>query len=148
MTEKTLVQPPPQTSHINDWYSIREACEYLDVSEQTIFRWMKDGKLTYFKVGDSTRFRKEDLELMISKFTGEKEAEKYGGKCVACGHSILVAGRIAGTGKVYFKPYKTKFFTFLEGMVNIEARSCPKCGFVQIFAETEKLNKLIKTNKE
>jgi len=131
-----------------DWYSIREACDYLDVSEQTIFRWMKDGKLTYFKVGDSTRFRKEDLDLMITKFTGEKEAEKYGTKCVSCGHSVLIPGRIAGTGKVYFKPYKTKFFTLLEGLVNIEAKTCPKCGFVQIFSDTGKLNKLIKPAKE
>ncbi|MCK5578243.1 MAG: helix-turn-helix domain-containing protein [Planctomycetes bacterium] len=127
-----------------DWRSIREACEYLDVSEQTIFRWMKDGKLTYYKVGDSTRFKKEDLDLMISKFTSDKEAEKYGTRCVACGHSVLIPGRIAGTGKVYFKPYKTKFFTLLEGSVNLEARSCSKCGFVQIFTDTEKLNKLIK----
>lgn len=131
-----------------DWYSIREACDYLDVSEQTIFRWMKDGKLTYFKVGDSTRFRKEDLDLMITKFTGEKEAEKYGAKCVSCNHSVLIPGRIAGTGKVYFKPYKTKFFTLLEGLVNIEAKTCPKCGFVQIFTDTGKLNKLIKPTKE
>lgn len=130
-----------------DWVSVREACGYLDISEQTIFRWMKEGKLTHFKVGDSTRFRKEDLDLMITKFTGEKEAEKYGSTCVACGHSVLVPGRIAGTGKVYFKPYKTKFFTLLEGAVNIEARSCPKCGFVQIFSDIQKLNKLIKRQK-
>lgn len=127
-----------------DWLSVREACEYLAVSEQTIFRWMKEGKLTYFKVGDSTRFRKEDLNLMVTKFTGEKEAEKYGTRCVACGHSVLVPGQIAGTGKVYFKPFKTKFFTLLESNVNLEARSCSKCGFVQIFADTQKLNKLIK----
>ncbi|MBI4834027.1 MAG: helix-turn-helix domain-containing protein [Planctomycetes bacterium] len=144
MVEKTKTPAPPERTESRDWYSIREACDYLDVSEQTIFRWMKDGKLTYFKVGDSTRFKQEDLELMVTKFTGEKEAEKYGTKCVACGHSVLIPGRIAGTGKVYFKPIKTKFFTFLESNVNIEAKSCPKCGFIQIFSDTAKLNKLIK----
>lgn len=148
MVEKLKTPTLEPTTIGKDWYSIREACEYLDVSEQTVFRWMKDGKLTYFKVGDSTRFRKEDLDLMVTKFTGEKEAEKYGAKCVSCGHSVLIPGRVAGTGKVYFKPYKTKFFTMLESSVNIEAKTCPKCGFVQVFADTEKLNKLIKTKKE
>ncbi|MFA5793613.1 MAG: helix-turn-helix domain-containing protein [Candidatus Brocadiia bacterium] len=148
MDQKRTSMIMEETPANKDWYSIREACEYLDVSEQTIFRWMKDGKLTYFKVGDSTRFRKEDLDLMITKHTGEKEAEKYGSRCVACGHSVLIPGSIAGTGKVYFKPAKTKFFTLLESNVNIEARSCPKCGFVQVFADTQKLNKLVKPNKE
>ncbi|MBI5361457.1 MAG: helix-turn-helix domain-containing protein [Planctomycetes bacterium] len=131
-----------------DWVSVREACEYLDVSEQTIFRWLKEGRLTYFKVGDSTRFKKEDLDVMVKKFTGDKDAEKYGAKCVSCGNSQLIPGQIAGTGKVYFKPLKTKFFVLAESVVNIEARTCPKCGFVQIFADTEKLNKLTKTKKE
>jgi len=135
----------PEPAANKDWFSVREACEYLNVSEQTIFRWMKDGKITFFKVGDSTRFRQEDLDLMVTKFTGDKEGEKYGSKCVACGHSVLVPGRISGTGKVYFKPMKTRFFTLLESNVNIEARTCPKCGFVQVFADTKKLNKLIKT---
>lgn len=145
--ETTAIKPVITPEEKRPWYSIREACEYLEVSEQTIFRWMKEGKLTYFKVGDSTRFRQEDLDLMITKFTGEKEAEKHGTKCLACGHSVLVSGRIASTGKVYFKPHKTKFLVLLESLVNLEAKSCPKCGFIQLFADTEKLNKLIKGAK-
>ena len=38
------------------WYSIGEAAEYLDVGEPTLYRWMRDGKITFRKVGDSTRF--------------------------------------------------------------------------------------------
>jgi excisionase family DNA binding protein len=147
MAEKAAVLTAGTTG-TKEWYSIREGCEYLDVSEQTIFRWMKEGKITFFKVGDSTRFLKEDLDSMITKFTGEKEAEKYGAKCVSCGHSSLVPGKISGTGKVYFRPNKTKFFTLLEGLVNIDARACPKCGFVQVFTDTKKLNKLIKHPKK
>ena len=32
------------------WYSIKEAAEYLDVGEPTLFRWMREGKITYRKV--------------------------------------------------------------------------------------------------
>ena len=142
--EVPVIKPVITRGDEKPWYSIREACEYLDVSEQTVFRWMKEGKLTFFKVGDSTRFRKEDLSMMVTKFTGEKEAEKYGTKCIACGHSVLVPGRISSTGKVYFKPYKTKFLVLFESLVDLEAKSCPKCGFIQLFADTGKLNKLIK----
>jgi excisionase family DNA binding protein len=47
------------------WYTIREAAEYLSVGEQTIYRWMREGKLTYRKIGDSTRFLRRDLDGMI-----------------------------------------------------------------------------------
>src|SRR5262245_32333444 len=46
----------PQAAKKTKWYSIREAAEYLDVGEPTIYRWMREGKITFRKVGDSTRF--------------------------------------------------------------------------------------------
>ena len=41
------------------WYSIREAAEYLDVGEPTLYRWMREGKITYRKVGDSRQHHDE-----------------------------------------------------------------------------------------
>jgi excisionase family DNA binding protein len=38
------------------WSSIREAAEYLDVGEPPLYRWMREGKTPFRKVGDSTRF--------------------------------------------------------------------------------------------
>src|SRR3954470_16931956 len=99
------------------WYSIREAAEYLGVSQPTIFRWMKDGLLSFYKVGGSTRFSPESLEAVIEKTTGRKEAEATLGRCASCGHGVLIPGRLQGTGRLYFKPDETKFWTFEESLV-------------------------------
>src|SRR6266481_3990117 len=32
------------------WFSIKEAAEYLDVGEPTLYRWMRENKITYGKV--------------------------------------------------------------------------------------------------
>ena len=91
------------------WYSVREAAEYLAVSQPTIFRWMKEGHLSFYKVGGSTRFSQEGLDAVIEKTTGLKEAELIAGRCAACGHSVLVEGRIRGAGRLYFTDFLDSF---------------------------------------
>ncbi len=125
------------------WLSIGEAADYLGVSEPTIYRWMRDGKLSFYKVGDSTRFRRENLDMVIEKHTGAHEADYYGSRCVACGHSRLVRGRVQSTGNVYFKPAHTRFLTLHQSLVRVEARVCPRCGYVQMFTDTEQLAHLL-----
>ncbi len=127
----------------DDWFTIPQAAEYLGVSEPTVYRWMREGKLSFYKVGDSTRFKRENLDMVFEKHTGTHEAEYYGSRCVACGHSLLIKGKVQSTGNVYFKPARTRFFTFLQGMVKLEACVCPRCGFVQLFADAEKLDRLL-----
>lgn len=140
-----------QTTSLNDqaasqpkrWYTIPEAADYLSVSEPTIFRWMKGGQLSFYKIGGSTRFTQEGLEAVIEKTTGAKEAEAAAGRCAACGHSVLVEGRLRGAGRLYFQPEKTKFWTFQESMVPTLARVCTACGYIQLHAETAKLTRLL-----
>ena len=127
-----------------EWFGIAEAAEYLKVSEQTIYRWMREGKLSFYKVGDSTRFRKENLDILFKKHTSEEEAKSYGSTCVACGNSELISGSMQSTGKVYFRPAQTKFFTLLEPNISMKGMVFPKCGFIQFFADTEKLSKVRK----
>ena len=124
------------------WYTVREAADYLSVSQPTIFRWMKDGLLSFYKVGGSTRFDREGLDALVAKTTGLKEAEAVRGRCAACGHEVLVVGRLQGTGRLYFKPDKTKFWVFAESMVPVQARTCVACGYVQMHADTSHLKKL------
>ena len=124
------------------WYSVQEAAEYLGVSQPTIFRWMKDGSLSFYKVGGSTRFSREGLDAVVEKTTGSKEAEAAAGRCAACGHSLLVEGRLQGAGRLYFHPDKTKFWVFSDSMVGLRARVCTACGFVQLHADVGKLAKL------
>ena len=50
-----------------DILTIREVADYLKVTERTLYRLVQDGKLPAFKVGNSWRFRREDLEQWISE---------------------------------------------------------------------------------
>lgn len=124
------------------WYSVRRAAEYLGVSQPTIFRWMKEGTLSFYKVGGSTRFSQEGLDAVIEKTTGRKEAEAAAGRCAACGHNLLVEGDLQGTGRLYFKPDKTKFWVLADSLVGLRARVCTACGFLQLHADVGKLRRL------
>ncbi len=142
MTEDGHLTTDEAKDRRNQWFSVRDAAEYLAVSQPTIFRWMKEGTLSFYKVGGSTRFSQEGLDAVIEKTTGIKEAEIAAGRCASCGHSVLVAGRLQGAGRLYFRPDKPRFWTFAEAMVPTEARVCAACGYIQLHADTRKLRKL------
>ena len=93
MTVQGPSAAPPATED-KRWYSIRDAADYLGVSEPTIYRWMKDQTLSFYKIGGSTRFSREGLDAVIEKTTGRKEAEASAGRCASCGHGILIDGRM------------------------------------------------------
>ena len=116
------------------WFSIREAAEYLDVGEPTLYRWMRDGKITFRKVGDSTRFWQEDLDSVMQVFHSEKDVDKTREVCPVCHHDVLVEGKVRGAGMVYFVPKKTKFWT--------TARMCTRCGAISWHGDTAKLSAL------
>src|SRR5580658_7771133 len=80
------------------WFSIREAAEYLDVGEPTLYRWMREGKITFRKVGDSTRFWQEDLDSVMQVFRSANEASKVREVCPICRHDQLSEGRVRGAG--------------------------------------------------
>lgn len=142
MTEDSRLTNDQTNQRQNQWFSVRDAAKYLSVSQPTIFRWMKEGTLSFYKIGGSTRFSQEGLDAVIEKTTGIKEAEIAAGRCAACGHSILVAGRLQGAGRLYFRPDKPRFWTFAEAMVPTGARVCTACGYIQLHADTGKLRKL------
>lgn len=129
------------------WYTIPEAAEYLEVSVPTIFRWMREGLLSFYKIGGATRFTKEGLDAVFEKTTGRKEAEQAAGRCTACGHTVLIEGRVQGTGRLYFRPLKTRFWVLREGLVPTLARVCPACGHLQMRADAEALKKLLPKEK-
>jgi len=131
-----------EKSSPKNWFTVREAADYLGVSQPTIFRWMKDGLISFYKIGGSTRFSKEGLDALVEKNTGQKEAEAVQGKCAACGHHILVDGRLQTTGLVYFRPVDSRFWSLREPMVPTRAKVCASCGYIQIHADTTKLGKV------
>ena len=141
-TSTNLDSPKEPSSRRKQWYTIQEAAGYLGVSQPTIFRWMKEGILSFFKIGGATRFTEEGLEAVIEKTTGQKEAELAAGRCAACGHSVLVDGQLRGAGKLYFRPAKSSFWVLAEAMVPTRARVCAACGYLQLHADTVKLKRL------
>lgn len=126
------------------WMTVKDAAEYLGVSEPTIFRWMREGTISFFKIGGSTRFRRENLDMMARKVTGKGEGEQLASQCSVCGHSFMLPGSVRSTGKIYFMPKKTKFLVMGDSNVEIAARACPICGHLDMFADTAKLAKIMR----
>ena len=129
------------------WFSIKEAAEYLDVGEPTLFRWMRDGKITYRKVGDSTRFWQEDLDAVMEVFHSQKEVSNVKKICPLCHSGELVEGVFCSTGLNYFQPAKTKFWTLKASNIKTQAFMCTICGSISLFGDTKKLADLILEKK-
>jgi excisionase family DNA binding protein len=132
----------PAISNKTKWYSIREAADYLDVGEPTLYRWMREGKITYRKVGDSTRFWQEDLDSVMQVFHSARDVAQVQEVCPICHHDDLVEGKARGAGLVYFVPKKTKFWTLKDSNVETTARMCTRCGAVTWYGDTAKLASL------
>jgi excisionase family DNA binding protein len=132
-----------QTQTKTKWFSIGEAAEYLDVGEPTLYRWMREGKITYRKVGDSTRFWQEDLDAVMQVFRSANDAAKAREVCPICRHDQLIEGKVRGTGLVYFVPKKTKFWTLRDSFIETTARMCTRCGSIVWSGDTQKLDKLL-----
>jgi excisionase family DNA binding protein len=140
-TDRGTVEPPAEND--SEWLSVKEAASYLGISEPTLFRWMKEGVVSFYKVGRATRFKRASLDTLVEKRTGSMEAEASRARCAACGHGVIVDGHIQGTGRLYFRPLRTRFWTFREAMVPTVAHVCTSCGYVQMHVETEKLHKVL-----
>jgi len=50
---------------IAETYTIEQLQKMLKLSDRTIFRLLKDGKITGFKVGREWRFQEADIEAYI-----------------------------------------------------------------------------------
>ncbi len=49
------------------WYTVAEACEYLTVSNSTLYTYMKDRRLPFFYLAGTRqrRLRKSDLDALL-----------------------------------------------------------------------------------
>ena len=133
-----------QKSKNPSWYTIKEAAEYLGVTEPTIYRWMRDSLITYRKIGDSTRFLQEDLDSHVQVFRSAKDSESAQEFCPVCHHTELIRGRVQSTGLNYFYPDKTRFWTFKTSHIETQARMCVRCGAITWFGDKTKLTEIKK----
>ncbi len=48
------------------WFTLEAAAKYLDISERTLLRWIKSGKIKPSKVGREYRIKPTDLKKLAS----------------------------------------------------------------------------------
>lgn len=53
--------------------TIKQVAEYLKLNERTIYRLATNAEIPAFKVGNSWRFKKIDLETWIGKQSNQKQ---------------------------------------------------------------------------
>lgn len=46
-------------------YTINEAARVLRISRETLYRWIREGRLTYAEVGPRRRIRESDIRAII-----------------------------------------------------------------------------------
>ena len=49
----------------DDILTIKEVADYLKLTERTLYRLVQEGKIPGFKVGNSWRFKRADIERWI-----------------------------------------------------------------------------------
>jgi excisionase family DNA binding protein len=124
------------------WYSIQEAAAYLEVTEPTLYRWMREKKITFRKVGDSTRFWREDLDAVMQVFHSERSIEESKSVCPVCHSNEVSEGIFSSTGLNYFQ-----FWTLKASNIPTTALMCRRCGAITLFGDTAKLNALIEQSQ-
>lgn len=62
-------KPNPIESRKEEYVTLKEAADHLRVSLRSIYRWLDEGKLKYFRAGRSTRILLSELDRFISENT-------------------------------------------------------------------------------
>ena len=104
---------------------------------------MREGRITYRKVGDSTRFVQEDLDALVEVHPSGRDTARTREFCPACHHDELIEGQVRSTGLLYFHPKHTRFWTLQDSNVPVLARMCTRCGMVTQFGDVDKLKALL-----
>ena len=52
-------------SRVKQYYKIKAVAKLLDLSEKTIRRWIREGKLKAVKIGGSIRISKDEIANII-----------------------------------------------------------------------------------
>lgn len=55
------------------YLTISEAAEYLRVSPRTVYRWLREGRLQHFRLGNVSRIEMAALDRFVAQFTDNLE---------------------------------------------------------------------------
>lgn len=59
-----------------EFYTMKQIAEMMSVHPNTVQKWVSTEKLQHYKIGQTVRIRKEDLESFLSEYKkGEIENE-------------------------------------------------------------------------
>ena len=68
-------------------------------------------------------------------------------KCPSCGSMKLEPGNVQSTGKIYFRPENTKFFTMGTNDIMLSANICMDCGYVMLIGDIRKATRILSKAK-
>jgi excisionase family DNA binding protein len=60
------------------WFTIEQAAEYLQVSKAAVYKWVRQGLLAYYELpsGRGRRFRRDDLDHLLQRRGGERAEDE------------------------------------------------------------------------
>ena len=50
---------------MNRWYSLKEKCEYLGVSRDTVFKWIETKNMPAHKMGRQWKFKVDEVDEWV-----------------------------------------------------------------------------------
>ena len=62
--------PTELTTRQVQFLTLPEAADFLRVSHRTLYRWVREGKLKCFRVGNTTRIPRAAIEEFTASHTG------------------------------------------------------------------------------
>lgn len=68
-------------------------------------------------------------------------------KCDRCGSEELVVGAMQSTGTLNFRPFGVPFLTFRTADVAVRAAMCPRCGYLALVGDVEKLRVIVQSSQ-
>jgi len=60
--------------------TMKEACEFLQVTHATVYRWINEGRLKAYKAGRGIRFHKPDLFAALEEWTPDENIPRRRGE--------------------------------------------------------------------
>ena len=67
---------PPDLPHRSSLMTMRQVASYLVVTERTVRRFIRAGRLRAYRVGRQLRFRPSDVDAMLSPATAGEAADR------------------------------------------------------------------------